>query len=274
MTDAGAVPPAGGVGFGDRILRTRLESMEMMLLRFQTLEADVGDARKELDDLSNEIKTACANLGQLTVLSGKVHSALEGMREAQTIALWHAQQDSRNVEELMTFVEELKLEAVCKRAESLKQSVGSLRNDLEFKTRSAIQRARRWDTPAETGVNIDRELCIMAESLRERLQRAHSQSDPWGYYFAEVRDDCDDFSSDYVDLVGGIALRDQGLERRVSRDASTLVSLLLTAIGSRGVLAVPGTTFHRRIDPSPARKDPASAGLDAVESSVGRDRCG
>ncbi|MGY1804341.1 hypothetical protein ACI78T_13775 [Blastococcus sp. SYSU D00922] len=219
----------------DRVLRTRLESIDLVLKGLQELSLDVSAARKGLDDLNDQIDGMGGLVTAVTSLATQIRSGLEEMTERMQVF-----ETTRNPAYLISSEDLL---AQLGNAEKLKAKLAELRGSLSVDASNAVRQLRRWSplssNKTDNHIDIDRGLRLTAQKLARTVGDTQGKPEPWVYYMAQVQDSCDDLFAQYVDLVGGIALRDQGLDRRVSRPADALVTLLLQSFTRRLALAVP-----------------------------------
>jgi hypothetical protein len=216
---------------GDRVLRTRLESMNLVLEGLQQLSMDVTSARKGLDDLNVQINEMGALLNGVTKLATTVKSELGSMAEEMEIF------NVTKNDNYLVKAEDLRAQS--DNAAQLRRELLQLRQFLSVDAWTAVRDLRRWSPLSHPRVDIDLELRNAAAALGKKVGFALHQEKSWAFFREQVQGTCDELFAQYVDLVGGIALRDQGLDRRVSRHADVLVTLLLESFGGRGALAVP-----------------------------------
>ena len=212
----------------DKILEARLNSMESVLTRLRQLSNDVKVARKGLDDLRDQIDGMGALLQTIIAHATQVRSGLEDM--AGTMRTY--EQNTNPI----YLVKAEDLQAQFENAQALREELDQLRDRLSVNTSSAIRRLRRW-SPLRYRKKVEFD-DVTVQQLETTLRQAVDEPSPWAYYLDKVQDACDDLFAQYVDLVGGIALRDQGLDK-VSRYADDLVLHLLSSFGGEEAMAVP-----------------------------------
>jgi len=205
--------------------------MSLVLAGLQQLSVDVTTARKGLDDLNDQITAMGTLLSSVTRRALAIQSELERM--AGDMAIFKV---TKNDDYLVNGED---LQEQTDNAAMLRRELHELRQHLSIEAWNAVRSLRRWSPLAQPKMDIDLELRNAAATLAKKVKDASIQQTPWAYYREQVRGACDELFAQYVDLVGGIALRDQGLDRSVSSHADVLVALLLESFGGRGALAVP-----------------------------------
>lgn len=214
----------------DRVLSTRMETMQLVLDGLRDLSKDVATARKGLDDLGTQVDAVNAPLASASKLAGTLAANLAGMA---------TQMETYRVNKNPVYlVDGAALREEVQRAEDLKKELDALRQFVAIDAYNAIDRLRRWNPLSSPKVAID----FSRDSTDEvvaGLSAARQDETPWLYYLKKVEGACEDVLGQYVDLVGGIALRDHGLDRRLIRHADALVAVLVDSFGGAGALAVP-----------------------------------
>jgi hypothetical protein len=214
----------------DRVLRTRLESVEIMLATINELSKDVTSARAGLDDLKQQIQGL---VGQIIVAANEA-GRLGG--ELEEKARHMRGYESLKKEEYLVSADALSTLQTA--ADDLKRLLGRAQNaaTTAFDTTSSLC---RWDAVPDDRSIDAAELRLSARALRAELSQTVEAASPWAHYSATVARRCDDLLGGYVDLLSGIALRDHGLDREVSRFADKLVPTLLLSFGGTEAMALP-----------------------------------
>jgi hypothetical protein len=216
----------------DRVLATRLESVRHILLGLKGLSQDVKEARRGLDDLDEQVAQLGVALTRVTRKIGTV----------QNEVAWMATSMGRYEDngKLSYIVKAADLSTQAEELTQLKQVLEQLEDDLNVRTGKSVTAMRRWAPLSQPSNDIDVTLKRLAIELGATLAETEGQPDPWSYYAGVVRSQCDDLFAQYVDLVGGIAMRDHGLDRQVSPAADRLVHELTVSFGgSDATMAVP-----------------------------------
>jgi hypothetical protein len=216
----------------DRVLTTRLESVRQTLLDLRNLSDDVKNARRGLDDLSDHITQMGVSLASAVRQIGNVQSEIASFAENARLY-----QQTGNAH-FLAGADDLDQQA--ERLIGLRTKLADLQTSLTIETGRAVTTMRRWSPLASSGSDLSMTVKRLANDLTAVVALTESKPDPWTYYQSVVRSECEELFAQYVDLVGGIAMRDHGLDRAVSPLADHLVNELLMAFsGPLTTLAVP-----------------------------------
>jgi hypothetical protein len=221
----------GGRGV-DRVLSTRLESVRQILRELRNLSDDVRNARRGLDEVSEHIAEMGSTVARSARKVGTLQSEVESSASDMAVYTRTGDKDYLpQTEDLQRMAETL---------HDLRDELNGVKNRLSVDTVLALNTMRRWAPLAQQGADMPMTVKRLAGELTATLQETEEKDDPWAFYHDVVKSQCDDLFAQYVDLVGGIAMRDQGLDGQVSPLADRLVEELIVSFsGPSTTLAVP-----------------------------------
>lgn len=221
----------GGAGV-DRVLATRLESVRHILRELRHLSDDVRNARRGLDEVSEHISEMGSTVARAARVAGTLHSEVESSASDMLVFARTGDKDYLPpTEDLQRMADALR---------DLRDELNGVKNRLSVDTVLALNTMRRWAPLAQRGTDMPMTVKRLAGELTATLQETEKKDDPWAFYHDVVKSQCDDLFAQYVDLVGGIAMRDHGLDGQVSPMADRLVEELIVSFsGPSTTLAVP-----------------------------------
>jgi hypothetical protein len=183
----------------DQVLRLRLEALKTNLEQVRDIKASVASRRKEIHDLL-PVFDAQEGIQEIAEL---LRGTLEMCRKwAEQIS--HAEAVPRTVAE--------RLHSRLKEAE---QDAGTIAANADTSARIIKAMGRRWSSiPSDSfDRHIDEIFAHQAKVLIDQIDslRNKEPSEAWQTYRTTLRGKSEDLFSEYVEFLGGLALRDTGL---------------------------------------------------------------
>lgn len=198
------------------LLRLRVESLSANISRLRGHLKSMPDRRCDLSDLA-------ANLGKVNEQIDKARKAMifleTGLPETAITGLQETEQDLRSARNVLSkavsAIERMKRE--CFRIEETSVG-GEIATSLEERTRPALQTVNAIEELLEHSAKTN----LIWERLRKA---ANVEAEP---IFAE-----------YVEFLGGVALRDTGFDEGISKVADELLRTYTLGGGPTNILAMP-----------------------------------
>ncbi|HET8682811.1 MAG TPA: hypothetical protein VFM54_13220 [Micromonosporaceae bacterium] len=183
----------------DQVLRLRLEGLKTNLEQVRDIRASVASRRKEIHDLL-PVFDAQEGIQQLAQL---LTADLKTCRDLTVQISGGESVPKRVVERLHTRLKEAELDA------------GTIAEKAHTSARIIKAMGRRWSAiPSDSfDRHIDEIFAKQAQALIDQIDslRNKEPAEAWRTYRATLRRKSDDLFSEYVEFLGGLALRDTGL---------------------------------------------------------------